>query len=230
MKIKSFGCSFIFGSELADNPDSKVLADPVDQFSQLTWPALFAKQLGYDYDCHARPGAGNLQIAERVLNECSSADSDFFIINWTFIDRFDRFNFSGPDDEWQPWSTIRPGSTEKWAEIYWKNLHSEYRDKLTTLMYIKTVIDTLLENNIKFIMTYMDDLIFDQRWHVTPAVTNLQKYALPYMTTFEGKNFLDWSRSKGYPETEAWHPLEEAHAGAADYMLKVFRKQNTVDR
>jgi hypothetical protein len=218
MKLKSFGCSFIFGSELADNPTSKLLDDPVNQFSLSTWPALFAKQLEYDYVCHARPGAGNLQIAERVMNECSADDSNFFIINWTFIDRFD---YSGPVDEWQPWSTVRPGSTEKWAEVYWKNLHSEYRDKLTTLIYIKTVIDLLIEKDIKFIMTYMDDLMFDQRWHITPAVKTLQESILPYMTTFDGKNFLDWSRSNGYPETEAWHPLEEAHAAAADYMLKL---------
>jgi hypothetical protein len=216
MKLKSFGCSFIWGTDLHDSPPMD--PNPINKFSRLTWPALLAKELGYDYDCHARPGAGNLQIAERVLNECSSADSDLFIISWTFIDRFD---FAGPEDARQPWSTLRPGSEENWSKHYWKNLHSEYRDKLTTLIYIKTVIDTLLQKNIKFLMTYIDDLMFDQRWHTSPAVLDLQNYIKPYMTMFEGRPFLEWSRVNGYPVSKTWHPLEQAHQIAAEYITKL---------
>jgi hypothetical protein len=68
-------------------------------------------------------------------------------------------------------------------------------------------------------MTYMDDLIFEAEWHVSPAVTELQNYIKPHMTNFEGQDFLDWSRKKGYPISDTWHPLEEAHAAAADYLI-----------
>jgi hypothetical protein len=122
-----------------------------------------------------------------------------------------------------------PVDTDPLANTYYRDLHSEYRDKFTCLSYIKLAIDTLNQKNIPFIMTYMDELLFDQRWHITLALLDLQEYVKPYMTAFEGQSFLEWSRSQGYAETAAWHPLEDAHKAAGDYMIKVFDKQNTSD-
>ncbi len=198
----------------------------MDKFSRSTWPALLAKNFGYDYECHARPGSGNLQIVERILNECIKDDSSLYIIDWTWIDRFD---FIKSEDQWQPWGTLRPTSTEKYAESYYKNLHSEYTDKLTTLINVKITIDILLEKGIKFIMTYEDDLIFDQRWHASSAVKELQNAVSKHMSTFEGQGFLSWSRKNNYPISEAWHPLEQAHSAAADYMITVFDTQKIND-
>ena len=216
MKLKSFGCSFVFGSDLSDLPDSSIANDPCGKFSRLTWPALLADKLNLDYDCHARPGSGNLQIAERVLNQCEVDDDTLYIIDWTWTDRFD---YVQSDDFWQPWGTLRPTSDEEHAKSYYKNLHSEYADKLLTLICMKTVLNTLLEKRIKFIMTYEDELIFDQRWHVSPAVKELQHSLSGYMTKFKDQTFLRWSRSNGYPESPNWHPLEQAHQAAADYII-----------
>jgi hypothetical protein len=228
MKLKSFGCSFIFGTDLADDSQDRAHLTA----SNLTWPAHLARHCGYQYECYARPGAGNLQIAERVLSHASQAsDSVLFVIGWTWIDRFDYANLTVHNDglaaQWHNWQTIMPVDKDNLALMYYKKLHSEYRDKLTTLMSIKLVIDTLKQKTCPFIMTYQDSLMFDDRWNTTPAVTELQNYVKPYMTTFEGKSFLDWSRFKGYPESGAWHPLEAAHEAAADYIIKVFDKKNT---
>jgi hypothetical protein len=223
MNLKSFGCSFIFGSELADNQEAA--NNRRSQFSQLTWPAHLANSIKCEYNCYARPGSGNLQILEQVLNQASvSNNSDLFVIGWTWIDRFDYYN-SGSKT---PWSTITPTTESTVAETYYKEMHSEYRDKFTCLSYIKLAIDTLNQKNIPFIMTYMDELLFDERWNTSFAVVDLQKYVKPYTTTFEDKTFLDWSRSHGYPETPQWHPLEAAHRAAGDYIIKVFDKKNTV--
>ena len=73
------------------------------------------------------------------------------------------------------------------------------------------------------------ELLFDQQWHTSPAVIHLQEYIKPYMTTFDGSSFLEWSRKKGYPETASWHPLEAAHQAAGKYMIKVFDKQKIND-
>jgi hypothetical protein len=219
MKLKSFGCSFIFGSELAD--DGRDL--PIPTASNFTWPAHLAQHLGYEYDCRARPGSGNLQIAERVLTHAVDNDSTLFVIGWTWIDRFDftnsQINNHPIAAQWENWRTIMPIDTTPLAKTYYQGLHTEYRDKLTTLMSIRLVIDTLKQKNIPFLMTYMDDLIFDQRWHTTPAVLDLQEYIKPYMTTFDNLNFLDWSRKNGYAISEAWHPLEDAHKAVADYLI-----------
>jgi hypothetical protein len=127
---------------------------------------------------------------------------------------------------WQDWSTILPVDTDNVAKTYYRNLHSEYRDKFTCLSYIKLAIDTLSQKGIPFIMTCIDELLFDQRWHTTPAVLDLQEYVKPYMTTFEGQSFLEWSRAYEYPESDAWHPLEAAHRAACEYMVNVFDTQN----
>lgn len=222
MKIKSFGCSFIFGSDLSDIKNNRTLAI----YSQLTWPALLAQKLGYDYECYAKPASGNLQILDQILTQLADPTPSIFVINWSWIDRFDYYL---PDWETQsksnPWQTIIPGNEDSITNTYYKNLHSEYQDKLTTLINIRTAVDLLIQKKTRHIMTYMDDLVFDQTWHTTPSTSALQEYVAPYMTTFDNETFLNWSRRHGYPESAGWHPLEAAHKAAADYMIKVFDKQ-----
>lgn len=220
MELKSFGCSFIFGSDLSDCDNNP----PWPNGSLSTWPAHLAKQLGYNYQCWARPGSGNLQIAEKIINQSAVCQDSLYVISWSWIDRFDYYKSI---NSWQPWKTLTPGTLDHLAEMYYKNLHSEYRDKLSNLMYIKLAIDTLRQKDIPFIMTYMDELLFDRECHITPAVIDLQDCVQPYMTTFEGKTFLDWSRKYGYPESAGWHPLEQAHAEGAKVMRQAFDRQNT---
>ena len=215
MLVKSFGCSFIFGTDLPDQISTRP--------SQLTWPAILSQRSGNYYRCHAHGGSGNLAIADRVLEEIAQDVTALFIISWTWIDRFD---YGDVNKDWV-WSTIRPGSDSALAKTYYRELHSETRDKLASLMTIRTVIDSLREQNFPFIMTYMDELLFDREYNMTPAIGYLQDYVKPYMSTFEGKTFLDWSRGHGYPESDNLHPLEQAHAAAAEVMQQAFDKQNT---
>jgi hypothetical protein len=231
MKIKSFGCSFIYGSELADDGHGFLVAQP----SQLTWPSLLAQNLNCTYECYARPGAGNLRTLEKVLNQTSVNDSSIFVIGWTWIDRFDyitvptEFTVQSDFVDNEAWKTIIPVDTDNRASNYYRDLHSQYRDKLTNLVYIKTAIDTLKQNNISFVMTYIDELLFETQWQYTTAIKDLQNYIRPYMTTFEDSTFLDWSRKNGFPVSKTLHPLEAAHQAAADYMIKIFDTQKIND-
>lgn len=230
MNLKSFGCSFIFGSELCDE-DGSVPGQGHANYSRLTWAAHLAQKLKRDYSCHARPGSGNLQIAEQVLSHLATNEHALYVIGWTYIDRFDYVSINNPT-EWSgmPWSTLLPVNTTDLAKTYYRDLHSEIRDKLTTLMSIRVVIDTLKQKNCPFIMTYMDELMLDQQWNTTPAITDLQNYIRPHMTTFEGMNFQQWSKKNGYAITSSGHPLESAHAAASELMIKVFDTQSTIDR
>jgi len=224
MKLKSFGCSFIFGTDLSD-------CYSVPKGSQLTWPALLAQYLERPYECHAIPGSGNLQILESVLNQIPGSTSlDLFVIGWTWIDRFDYYDSGwNPGQKRTPWNTIMPIDENDLARTYYRSLHSEYRDKFTCLNYVKLAMDTLNQQGIPFIMTFMDELMFDQRWHVTPGVQLLQDHARSRMTDFQGRSFLDWSRNNGFAESATGHPLEKAHQAAADYMITFFDKQKTID-
>jgi hypothetical protein len=214
MNLKSFGCSFIFGSDLADDGRGKRYATP----SKLTWPSLLANKLGRDYSCHARPGAGNLQILERVMVQATSENEDsLYVIGWTWIDRFD---YVHPVENL--WHTIMPVDEDSVARHYYRDLHSQYRDKLTTLIYIKTAVDILKQHDIPFIMTNIDQLIWEPEIYAASAIKNMQDHVQPYFKYFENKTFLDWSRSQGFEISPAWHPLEPAHAAAADYAADHF--------
>lgn len=220
MRLKSFGCSFIFGTDLADDGRNGRYATP----SRQTWPALLAQKLGMEYDCYARPGAGNLGIAERVMSQAACNEQNLYVIGWTWIDRFD---YTGREDRWV---TITPTTNTKLSEMYYRELHSQYRDKLTSLMSIQACIDVLNRKRCPFIMTYMDDLLWETQWHATPAVTDCQDYIRPYLKNFDGLNFLDWARKNSYPISDMLHPLEPAHSHAFELVydnLEDFIKNQT---
>jgi hypothetical protein len=202
MILKSFGCSFIFGTDLND-----------DGPSQQTWPALIAKKQNYEYQCYALPGIGNLRILETIIEQSLKNDPSLFVINWSWIDRFDFITCV--DDSWK---TLLPSNSISESEYYYKNLHSQYYDKLTNLMYVHTAINTLTEKNIPFVMTYMDNLLFETEWHSNSVIIDLQKKIKPHLKTFSGKNFLEWSIEHGYKISKGNHPLEDAHLAAANYL------------
>ena len=142
MQVKSFGCSFIFGSDLADNVAAR--NQPRADYSRFTWPALLAKHLNTGYECYARPGSGNFQIMERILSQSvMDSDTNLFVIGWTWIDRFDyidsqatRYNRHGF------WKTLMPVDQGPVAETYYRDLHSECRDKLSTLVHMNCLLYT----------------------------------------------------------------------------------------
>lgn len=208
MVLKSFGCSFTWGTELSDCLDTVT----ANGYSQKTWPALLANHLNIEYQCYARGGAGNLYIVDQLLTQAAlQITPAFYVINWTWIDRFDYCNpFNNQ------WHSILPNSES--SEYYYKNLHSQYRDKLTALSHIKLVIDTLTQKNFPFIMTCLDDLVFETEWHTSPGILDIQNYIRPHITTFNGSNFLKWSRQNNYEISEMWHPLEPAHQAAFEYV------------
>jgi hypothetical protein len=220
MTLKSFGCSFIYGCDL---PDEDYLTP-----SQLSWPAMLAQARGLAYQCYAKPGAGNLQILHSILNEIGNVGpDDFFVIGWSWIDRFDYYDPENNNKFGTPWSTIVPSDNSILSQMYYRELHSELGDKFACLSYIQLAINILKQKNIPFIMTFIDELLFDQQWHVTPAILELQKLVKPYMTQFDDRTFLEWSRAHKFLESDTWHPLEEAHRAAKDYMLTIFDKQKT---
>lgn len=203
MKLRSFGCSFIYGSELVSR--------------HKTWPGIIGEKLTLPHVNHGIEGAGNLRILEAILTHVKPAD--ICVVNWTWIDRFDFVKL--PDERWD---TIRPSCTDSVSEVYYSRLHSQYRDMLVNLIYVKTAIDHLHSLGVPFVMTYLDRLLFEPvtvDWHQGQAVSGLQKSVQPFMKDFDGLTFLEWSRAQNYTESARWHPLDDAHSGAADLMLPV---------
>lgn len=207
MILGAFGDSFIWGTDLKDCCKFNG--------SKTTWPALLSNNLGLEYKCHASPGSGNRQILNNLLDVIGNYD--FYIISWTWIDRYDYIDVL--TDTWQ---TIRPSLDNKQIdEFYYKHLHSELQDKQTTLGIIYQAINLLESHNCKYLMTYMDPLMLDKQWHCPPGVDLLQNKIISKLSTFDELTFLEWAKTNNYTISERWHPLEEAHKKASEYMLPV---------
>ena len=208
MKLKSFGCSFIFGSELSD------ITNRTKKYSQLTWPAIIAQRQGLDYACYARSGSGNLQILNNVLDQVAQHNNDVYIINWTFANRWDYMYAVN-----NQWHSILPWDTHDRAEFYYRHFQAEYTDKLNNLIWINCATQALETAGAKFCMTYMDPLLFDSRWNTGPGIAQLQQGIAPHLHLFDGTNFVEWSQRNDYAISPKYHhPLEQAHVAAADYL------------
>lgn len=215
--LKSFGCSFIYGTDLADDGPDFGFVGP--RGSKLTYPALIADKLGLDYSCFAQGGQGNLSILFSILKAIATRmhqSQSPWIINWTYIDRFDYgFEYDQPICD-----SICPTDQTIEAQHYYKFFNTEYTDQIRTLQSMYCAIQALQSEQIPFLMTYMDPLITDQSW-AQPGTKWLQQQIAPFLHSFEGMDFLTWSKSRGFPVSNLNHPLEEAHAAAADLMLPV---------
>ena len=208
MKLKSFGCSFIFGSELSD------ITNRTKKYSQLTWPAIIAQRQGLDYACYARPGSGNLQILNNVLDQVAQHNNDVYIINWTFVNRWD-YMYAGNNQ----WHSVLPWDQHERTEFYYRHFQAEYTDKLNNLIWINSAIQSLTAAGKKFCMTFMDDLLFEDRWHTSPGILVLQEQVRPHLQQFNELNFVDWSKQNNFAIGSGGHPLEAAHEKAALYLL-----------
>jgi len=220
MKLKSFGCSFIYGNDLAD---TVMLHGQRAVASANTYPALIAQARSLDYSCHARPGAGNFEILNRIISQLDDPENSIFVINWTWIERFSYIDNTREivNRPFNPleWKTITPVDRDKIADFYYRHLHTQLRDKIDSLTCVKTAIDCIKQAGIQFIMTWTDQLMWETQWHCPPSVAWLQKQAQPWVTDFDSRSFYDYSKMHGFAVSDTLHPLEDAHRAAADVIL-----------
>jgi len=206
--LKSFGCSFIYGSELPGE-----YYDPC-RLSIFSWPSLIAKQLKITHECYALPGVGNFKIYCDILSNSFYNEQSIFLINWTWIDRFDFVN------QKEIWNTLRPAEATDLEKFYYRNLHSQLCNMISSASYIVSAAEHLRSLNCPFIMTYMDYSLLkpiNPNWHDPRYLEVLQKKLKEILVDFDGKNFLDWSRKNNFAISKLWHPLEAAHQAAAEY-------------
>lgn len=217
MKLQSFGCSFMYGSDLSDCPHGQHQDHPPP--SQLTWPALLAQHFDWEHQCHAWPGVGNLRIAETIIRQAYVDDPGLFVIGWSWIDRFDYL-----DDHKKPWRawawrSVMPNDRSRFAKEYFIKYHSQIRDQVSNVIMIKAVIDVLKSRKINFIMTIQDRLLIEPLYHAHLGIEHLQQEIRAELSWFQDHTFLEWAQLNGFPISSAMHPLDTAHYQAKNYAI-----------
>ena len=219
-KIIGFGDSFVWGLELQNNNDGSK-----------GWIGQAAKNLGCEYNTTAYSGCSNDHIARQIYTWFASntTENTLAVINWTWMSRWD---FYLPDRN--RWTTLGPTCIPKYLEhlvnetdaedivnFYHAHLNKSILwNKLRNLQTIYAAQSYLKQKNIINIQTYTDYDMFDitcEHQALTPGYINeLQQLVHPHMQLFEGQNFVDWSKKKGFAVTTPYlHPLEDAHIAAA---------------
>lgn len=216
-RIVSFGDSFIYGSELDHNLDGS-----------RAWPGLAAQKLGVTYETRAIPGCGNERIAQQIYNyfQTNDATDSVAVINWTWTFRLDFYL-----DHHDMWITLGPTCV---TQTLPPDLDAAQKDQLIgfyqalchdnviwnqwrSLHCISSVQRYLESNQIRSVQTYMDHTMMQQQHAGSDGILCLQRSLMPTLHSFQGENFLDWSRSRGFAVTDpGWHPLEQAHVAACD--------------
>lgn len=226
MRLLAFGDSFVFGSELNDCNQLNPLSP-----SSKTWPAIVAEKFGIEYVCLARPGCSNYEIMRWlcVYNDLLR-DDDLIVVSWTWMHRFSYYDEDKKNNSWmvmhestdRHWQTISPYQDldADTKDLYFKFLHSDTWCKSQLLQQINLAASLLTKN--KIIMTCIEDLVWDEEWHCSEHIRFLQGKANQIITDFQGKNFLAWSKDNGFDIGTNGHPLEQAHAAAAELLFPRF--------
>ena len=227
-KIVSFGDSFIYGYEMANN-----------DHGEKSWPGAAADQLGLDFERRAIPGCSNESITRQILDYYSYTKNrhHLAVINWTWIHRWEFRNQHKPIDD--GWCTISINGLENSVmgflgqeiECVWRTYKKymtvdELWSKHQTLQTVAATMHFFERHSIPYVQTYMDKLMFDTKWHAPRHVKSLQELVKHSMQNF-GKdvNFLDWSRKQGFAITDpGLHPLEDAHEAAAKLWAPVYKQ------
>jgi spermidine/putrescine-binding protein len=225
-KIVGFGDSFVFGSEQQNNIDGS-----------LGWPGRAAQALNVDYTTTAVAGCGNDHIARQIYSYFANnpVEDTLAVINWTWMSRWDFYIV-----EHETWITLGPtcvpaklknlvDQTEAhdMIDFYQTRANSSLIwNKVRNLQTIYAAQAYLKQRRIKNIQTYMDYQLFDQTYHAPDYIKELQRLVFPDLQLFEGLNFVDWSRKKGFVVTDiGMHPLEDAQQAAAQLWRTQYVKQ-----
>lgn len=224
-KLISFGDSFTWGSDMSDTMQFSQFQKEYagtgikyrDIYSRSTWQAHVAKYLKLDYKCLAQEGCSNQSIYRRFFESTSLFNPDDVIsVNFTWRDRYDFW-----DDSTNHWNTVRPSGTDDYplTKLYYKYIHSSKWDQVESLKVINGIIDFLENYNYRYIVTCIDDMIYNDPYHSSlDIIRELQNRYKDKITWFNGMGFHQWAKDNEYPISATWHPLEEAHLAGFEYL------------
>lgn len=216
-KIIAVGDSFLYGNELPDCTPEKP--------SNLTWPALIAQEMGLQYQSLSKPGHSVQFVLRELIESVTKENNVFYIILWPSANRYEYLNKDNNN-----WTQLTPNNILNGTDmspdihkLYYSHVNSLLGDKWQNLLCIYTALQVLKNSKNLFSMSVISDFIYNTEWHNPPYVKFLQDETKPYITQFDGLNFVDWANKCNFPIGIRMHPLTEAHAAAAKYWVSAYQ-------
>ena len=212
-KVIAIGDSFLAGAELRS--------------PALTWPALFANESKLDYQCLARSGH-SIEFVLRTLLESLHRETEpcFFVLHWPSAMRFEYV-----DKQNDTWVQINPNnilfgndSSETVKKIYYQHVNSLLGDKWRALSTIFSAVLALKQTNHVYVMTTVDDFLFETEFHNPPYIEYLQKQCRSEIKDFNGLPFHQWADKNNFPKGPHGHPLESAHRAAFEFTKPLYQQ------
>ncbi len=212
-KVIAIGDSFLAGAELGS--------------PNLTWPALFARDLNLDYQCLARSGH-SIQFVLRNLLESLHKETVpcFYVLHWPSALRFEYVNRQN-----DTWVQINPNSilfgndrSEIVKKIYYQDVNSLLGDKWKALSTIFSAILALKQTSHSYAMSTVDNFLFDTEFHNPLYIEYLQNQCRSEIKDFEGLPFHFWAAKNNFLIGPNGHPLEQAHQAAFEITKPLYQQ------
>ena len=234
MLVLSGGCSFIWGAELSDSLDYS----GQDPFSKLTWPALWAKSHGFDYDTAAQCGISNMGISRKIIDYIEHVKiPDFVIVQWTYPNRFElRFDdlVQGNYFTMNHWlmfldevsevknqkvayelSLFKDTIFQRLAEIWYSHIANQDSEYFYFLKEAVFLGNYLRNKNINFCFAHTLKNGYPSNVTDT-SIQSLENQASQMAwIDFDRSGFIEWAEKNRYFDRQHWkHPDESAHLHA----------------
>jgi hypothetical protein len=222
--LYAFGCSLIYGSELADVNQSPLVP------SGLTFTALAAKKLNYNYKCIAKPGASNTAMARRITNYADKISPGLVFVLWTYPTRFEfKFNYPtgyGVKLNISSWLSILPMHNKTSVDFineFYKHTGSNSDFGMYTTIQSVLLAQTILEKTqIPYIFACADTEMLQtikSKSHSNFNVNAILQYIDTTKFLDQNLGFTRWANENNYKIGDGNHPLEEAHEDYSKFLV-----------
>lgn len=177
----AFGDSFTFGHDLSDCPPIK---DPIP--SQLSYAALVAKELGYEYKCKAMGYYANNAITRTVIENIDYiSKDDLVLVMWTFPIRREFMLENGL-------RTISQGTDHEFAKYYIRYMDLNNNWMINQSLRDIFLAQELLRKHRYLFMSVVTDL--------NKAILNRERYMSPLVDKINLDRWLYLDQKKGFRE------------------------------
>jgi hypothetical protein len=205
------GCSHALGSEMWKSPDANISEEESwavkDGYGlERCYPALIAKELGYEPNNRAIAGGSN-DAMFRILEESRLRPPDIVIACWSGGNRTEIYNEE--DQEWVPLSVgnkVDDTYTEYLKQwVSWVNTSEQSRiNKMKNIYALNALAKT---KRLKVIN-------IDSFWPIYNVKWGADMY-WPVTDTFH-----NWSMDRNFARTDWGHYFEDAHRAFAEHVVQ----------